>query len=321
MYTRGITTAGYAVLLLLSAVMMLLSGIIDPIGGGSTDFGLCIPSPNLWPLLPWASRLINGLGIFICSVWLMQLNRGYNIVRSADMTYPGLFIILAACNPLASGTLNGGLLLLIINLIGISVLFGCYQSRNATQEVFAHSTFLSLGSMFDLGIAVMIPMWIVAMAMLKILRVRELIAFILGLAAPWWVAIGFGWLPIEAIHLPLIGPSFTQIIGPSEVLSMFVGLGVLFIVGALAALNTSVKLYAGNPRPRTFNFVIYLMALYCAIAMVLDASDSEAYMLTFFATVSAPIANLFALNHIPRSKLWLSIISILAICWRFIIFL
>lgn len=283
-----------------------------PAGG---DFGLCLPSPNRWNLLPVWNGIINGVLLVSYSLWIWFFNKRYNFVKSTDYTLPSLFILFTATNPLCIERLSTSTLLLGFWLLTFSVLFGCYRQRNATQELFLVATFLAIGSMFDYSFLVCAPMVIIAAIMLKAMGIKELMAFIMGLVAPYWIALGFGWLTPADFHIPQFSNYLNGPLLPAEVLTMGVGLGLLWICAAICALNTVVKLYAGNPKPRTFNYIIYLAGIYLPLCIIADSGHLSAYLDTLYFCIAVMVANFLTLFNVTRPALWVWIIAGLSIAY------
>ncbi len=99
--------------------------------------------------------------------------------------------------PWVAGTPGLSTILLAANTAILSIAFTCFKQRNATRELFAIATILSLGTMVQYAFIFMIPAYIAIAASLKCLRFKETIAFILGLVAPYWVGVGLGIIPLS----------------------------------------------------------------------------------------------------------------------------
>lgn len=310
---RGAGPGAYALTIAIAAAMMTAAALLLPSGRLEGAEGLCLPSPNLWNLQPAWSRVLNGLLLGGASLWMLLLNKRFNFVRLADFSLPSLFLLFACCNPFAAGTLGTSTLLALFTLLACNILFPAYERRNATQEVFATATFLALGSMVDYAFLAVAPMWVVVIAMLKIFRWRELIAFGMGLAAPYWVALGLGIVPPTDFHWPQLTNLFNGYVAPSDILTMLCGVAVLWLFAAICALGSMVRLYAGNPRPRTYNYIFYLILLYSALAMAVDSDHLTAYLGQLITGASVAVTNLFALNPVPRPKLAMTALYLLCI--------
>ena len=294
--------AGAILLTLLLTALLYFTGGFNVIEG---NLGVCLPSPDLWNIPREWSWGINLALVIVCGVGLIFFNKAYSVIQTADMVLPSMFLVLTACTPWAGGPLGSSSLMAVINLICLSAIFACYKSRNATQQVFTVATMLSVGSMFQYAFIFLMPGYILIGLMMKCFRIKEFIAFILGIAAPYWIAIGMGLIPLEAFHLPSFSTLFDKVTPGSELLIGCVTLGFTALVGVIMALNNAVKLYAGNSQRRLYNNAIAVLGLICVAGMILDFNNLPTYLATFFITIAVQIANTFALWNIRRGHLWL----------------
>lgn len=278
-----------------------------------SNLGLCLPSPNLWHvprIWSWISNLVLILG---CGVALHFLNKAYSVVQSADMVFPTMFLVLTSCNPWADGMLGSSTLMVSINIVCLLSIFKCYKSRNATQEVFLVATMLSLGSMFQYAFIFLMPGYIIMGLMLKCFRFRELIAFLMGICAPYWIAVGMGLVPLEAFRLPEFTNVAVGVTSASDLLVGTVTIGVTALIAILMALNNAVKLYAGNTQRRLYNNAVSVLGLICVAGMILDYTNLSTYLASFYMTTAVQIGNTFALWKIRKSNLWLGGLTLIYI--------
>ncbi len=306
MLYRGIGSGTFIFTIVLAVALMGVAAVVHPGVPLSGDAGICLPSPNLWDILPLWSRVINAAAIVAGATGMWFLNKKYNFVRHSDFILPSFMLIFTAANPMASGFLGTSTLLMLVNLLALGVLFDNYRVRRASQDVFIVATFYSIGSMADYTFFVMTPMVLIAALMLKCLRIKEGLAFIIGLALPYWIALGFGLITFADFRWPHLSNLFNGYMPPADLITMIGGVTLLWFSSVIVALNTAVKLYAGNPRPRTFNYIIYLMSVYCALAMVLDSANLTAYLGTIYMCSAVMMSNFFMLNTIPRTKVWIA---------------
>lgn len=304
---RGTGPQTYTGIILISGLLMVASAV------------WYIPSPGIWPMQDWVSRLVNGLSIVGLSLWLWFLNKKYNFVKSSDYTLPCIFLITTAANPASGGELSASTLMLILWMGVLSVLFGCFRRKNSTQETFVVATFFSLGTMINTSFLLMIPMVYIAGTILKSIGFRETVAFGMGLIAPYWIGFGLGLMNPSALSLPRIENFFTGMqFSPGEMI-MMAGAAALFLGALLGALGSIVKLYAGNPRSRAMNHTFIILSLYCVGCMIGDTSDFQAYLATLNASIAVMLANTLTLNNVPRTSLWIWILALLCIGYRILI--
>lgn len=267
--------------------------------------GLCLPSPNEWGLKFPAGWAINLLIVVAVTVALYFANKKYTFVPGSDTVLTGMFMVMVASNSWMSGMLTTSGMMALANVTCLSVLFGCYRKRNATQELFAIATILSLGCMIQYAFAFMIPVYIIGAIMLKCFSFKALIAFLLGLAAPFWVGVGLGLIPPEAFRMPAITSIFDSTASKSDLFFGLINVAVTVVLGFILALNNAVRLYAGNTQRRLYNAVINLLGFASVACMAADFNNMLVYLDTIYLITAVQLANLFALWDVNRGWLWL----------------
>ena len=170
---KSIGTEEFVGAMVLAIALTFIYYLFGSIGGLAADFGVCLPSPNLWPLPQLWSWGVNLALILGCGVALHFFNKTYSVIQTADMVLPSMFIVLTGTNPWANGLLDSSSIMAAVNIICLAAIFNCYKSYNATQEVFLVSTMLSLGSMFQYAFLFFIPGYVVIALLMQCFRLRE----------------------------------------------------------------------------------------------------------------------------------------------------
>ena len=269
------------------------------------DMGICLPSPNMWDLLPLASWIINLALAVAISLALYLFNKNLSFSPGSSFLLMGAFILMTASNPWISERLTSSMLMASANLWCLWIMFANFNERNATQGVFLTATILSLGSMFQYAFVFMIPVYMIIGIFLKCFRIKELLAMLMGLAAPYWVGIGMGLIPLEAFHMPTFTNLFEGFATKTGLLAGLLNLGLTALLALLLGLNNTVKLFAGNSRRRLMNSSLNLMGVSCAAMMVIDFNNLTAYMATFYMMAAVQVANVFGLWNVKRWEIWL----------------
>ncbi len=318
---KTIGTGGFAGAVAIAIVLAIIYYITGGSGPVSGNMGLCLPSPDQWPIPVEWSWIINMALIVGSGTALIFFNKGYSLIQNADMVFPSMFVILTATNPWAGGQLDSSSLMVIINIICLATIFSCYKSRNATQEVFFVATMLGVGSMFQYAFLFFIPAYLLIALMMKCLHFKEIIAFGMGVVAPYWIAVGMGLVPLDQFHVPQFTNLFENLSSGSDLLIGALNIGLTALVGIILALNNAVKLYAGNTRRRLYNNAIAVIGLICIAGMALDFHNLPTYLATFYMTAAMQIANTFALWNIPKSRYWIgSVTAVYVILFLIMIF-
>lgn len=303
---KGIGKTGLVLAVMAMIAMTAVAFAFRPPSRISGELGLCLPSPNLWEINPVSSWLINTVLTGAVALGAFFLNRTHNFIRSTQPVLPVMFLILAGSNPWINYYLSSSTLICTVNLLSLSILFGEYNSRNATQPMFAIGTFLSVGSMFQYAFLPMTVAYILGAIMMKAFRLKEFLALGMGLIAPYWVGIGLGLISIDSFEMPDITNLFSNFAEASEIFVMAVSVGVAIFFGSLLALNNSIKLYAGNSKVNAQNMTITLLGMVCIICIIVDFSNMLAYLATLYFTVAVQVADMCALWKIKRE--WLVVL-------------
>lgn len=301
--TYGIGRPGMTVAVAAAAVMFIISFLVPAPFSISGNFGICLPSPDLWNINPVASWILNIALAAACTIGTWLLNRSFNFIRSTQPVLQALFLIMVAANPWITGELSSSLLLCLINIIGLALMFRDYSSPNATQDLFAIGTFLGIGSMFQYGFIPMMPAYVLMAVAMKNLRIKEFIAFLLGIAAPFWVSIGLGIIPLENFQLPEIVPLFINYDNALEIFLLVASTGIAIFLGVMTGLFDSVRLYAGNSRVNAMNVCVSILGIFSIVCVVVDFNNMLVYLATLYFTVAVQLANVCALWNMKHQ--WL----------------
>ncbi|MDE6443611.1 MAG: hypothetical protein K2K64_04205 [Muribaculaceae bacterium] len=300
---RGIGRSGLLMAVALMVAMCVVAFLFKPERPLTGNLGICLPSPNLWDIDPLASWIINLVLLGGIAAGGFFLNRTFNFIRSTEPVLPAMFLILVGSCPWITYNLSASSIICAVNILALSVMFNTYKSPNATQEMFTVATLLSVGSMFQYAFIPLVVPYVVGAIVMKAFRIKECLAMIMGLVAPYWVGIGLGLIRLDWFTMPEFTNLFSDFTQASERYVLMVGVGLAIFIGSLLALNNSIKLYAGNSRVNAMNMCITLIGGVSILCIVVDFSNMMAYLATMFFTVAVQVANLCALWNIKRE--WL----------------
>ena len=296
---EGLTLAAIAAL-----AMAAVAFFVAPEVPSHTDSGICFPSPDLWIASPMTGRIVNILLLGGVCLLLFAVNKDRTFIKGSDTVQLGMFLIMAASNVWVTESLNSGLLTALINLICLWIIFGCYDMRNSTREMFVTGTVLGIGSMFEYSVVFMTPVYIVGIAVLKSFSFRVLIAYLMGLLAPFWIVIGLGIVSPEAFAFPILQPFNDMAMTRSELLVGLLNVAFTVILGLSFALANSVRLYAGTSKRRLYNLVINILGVVALICIVFDFDNITAYLPTLYMVAAVQTGNFFELSNVYRGNVW-----------------
>ena len=294
----GSLTVGIVAAIIMITATVLLMPSLRP------DFeqGLCLTLSNDL-LTPRIGCTVNALLIGVAIILAVIFNRKHSFVRSTEALLPTAMAVILASNPVNTSYLGTPVVMLIVNLICLDIMMKSYNSQNATMQMFAVATYLSVGSMVQYAFLSLMLVYPIMAVMAKVLRIKETVAYLMGLIAPYWVGLGFGLISFSDFRLPQFLSNFPNADG-NYLLMVFISLCTLALVGLALMLNNAMLIYTGNMRVRAFNNMINLLGFACGVFMLIDFDNFGAYVSTFCFAVSVQISNFFAMRRIPQSPVW-----------------
>lgn len=300
---------GMSLAVVASIAMAIVAFCIERTVPPVADTGICCLSPDIWGLSRFWGWMLNLILLLIAMGTLSWLNKEYRIVNGTDMVITGMFMLMASSNVWVSGILTSSLFVAIFNMVCLGVLFGCYRQANATREIFVIGTILAIGSMFEYSLLFMAPVYLIGAIILKCFSFKSLIAFFMGIGAPYWIGIGFGWLPIDGFKVPDLTHVFADSVDKGELLVGMLNICLTVVLGLFLGFSNSTRLYAGSSRRRVFNLVIDLLGAVCLICLIFDFKNLTAYLGTIYMVAAIQLGNFFGLSNVYRSELWLGLLS------------
>ncbi len=294
----GSMTVGTIAAIIMIAATTFLMPSLSP----AAEVGICFSLPaNL--LTHHFECAINALLIAFAIFLAFLFNKKHSFVRSTEAVLPTTMAVILASNPVNTSYLGAPVVMLIVNLVCLDILMKAYDSENATNSMFAVATYLSVGSMLQYAFLPLIIVYPIMAIMTKVLRIKEIVAYLMGLIAPYWVAFGFGLITFSDFKMPHFLVNIPNADG-NYLLMVFISLCTLALVGLIMTLNNAMLIYAGNMRVRTFNNMINLLGFSCGLFMIVDFDNFGAYASSFCFAISVQISNFFAMRRIPQSPIW-----------------
>lgn len=292
----------------ISVIILILTICLFPEVAISGDSGICLPSPNNWKIPHFAGWLI-GIALILLSAFLIaSANKKYNFIPEAQPILPLSLLILVACNPLTSSHLSTSTLLLFCNVLCFFIIISTYEERNATREFFIIATLPAIGAMVQYAFLVMVPVYLGAGLLMKSFRLREFIAFLLGLITPYWIGVGLGLISPFAFKLPdtliIIGKGTVE----NDIFLSLISAGIMVVAGFIFSLYNGVKLFSRNSRLRCIHMSFNLMGYVTIAAIIFDFTNFAAYYSTLCLWTAIQLATFLHFYNIRRPQLALIVL-------------
>lgn len=298
---RILNTRGFILVVLLCIAAAAAALFIEP-PACPDDFGICLPSPNIWPIEPFWAKLLNAVCVFGAAGCIFLLNKHFSIIKTSQPLWASLFLSLCCGNALLTGRPNQGSAVFLCLLAAICMVLLSYKRRNATKLLYSAAALISLGSAFEYAFIIFAAALLPAAAEMKVFRFKEVIAILLGFITPYWIGLGLGIVTPADFHPILPSPIFLSVVPPGLFAAVVV-LGVLLLATLLLTLNNLMKLYAGNSRLRNCVNVINIFGLAAALGIVFDFRNIMAYVMMFNMWCALQLGIIFTLWNFKKGDI------------------
>lgn len=291
----GIGKTGLALAILIAIAMCILNYLFHPVEILPVQYGLCLPSPDAWGFNPFWSWVINTLLIGLIALLIFLVNSSYNFIRTTEPVAVTVFLIMMSSGAWFTQELNTSVLLCLANVVCLGIIFDSYDSKNATQELFTIGVVIGFGSMVQYAFLPMAIAYFFWALFMKVLRIKETLAFLAGIFCPYWIALGIGWIRFSDFHFPSITPLFSPWQDLSDFILLLVAIAVAASLGCIFTVVNTIKLYAGNSKVNAMNLCVSTLGAVSVLCILVDFDNMPAYVGSLFLACSVQLANICAL--------------------------
>lgn len=266
---------------------------------------LTLDSPSTGSLGGWAANTVLTLG---CSAVIALANKKYNFIPESHTTTAVALLLLLCINPITTAGLSTSTLLLFCHLLCLYILISTYEARNATKEFFIIATLPAIGAMFQYAFLALIPIYIGGGLLMKSFRVKEFIAFVFGLLAPYWIVMGLGIMSPFSFQWPDSLTVLSRGAVEEEIFLSLLTVGVMTVLGFILALYNGVRLFSRNSRLRCIHSTFNLTGAVAVLAIIFDFNNFLAYFGVLALWLAVQVALMIHLYNIRRPLIVLLIL-------------
>ncbi len=277
---------GFVLSFIVFVVLALLPGSVavpDSIVG--SGYGVCLPSVSSWPLDATASMWINMSLIAGAAVYSIFVTKHFNFVPADNLLYAISLLLMCGATPWTTEKLNPGVLMLLLVLVCLNIIFSLYGRRNCAEGIFLVFSFLSFGSMVQYAFLLLIPVFLLGCVFLRSMRIREVVAMLLGIAAPYWILLATGVVKFSEFHLPALTNLFSGAESPMDLFRLLLTVAISGLIFLFALLVNSMRHASAGVMARARWSFIHLLGFSLLWFMVFDFTNLLVYLPSFFLTV------------------------------------
>lgn len=275
-----------------------MSATYEPHNALTGSLGLLAPSPNEWHLSPLTSRIFATGAILIVSVGTIFLNNRYNVLQTPALLFASLFLILCGANPWITSYFGSSIILAFANLVCLYVLFSLYGRRNAAQGTFIIFSTLSWVSMIQYAGVTLMPVYVIGLIFLNVFRLKELIAIVMGIAAPWCIVFGLDLAAPSQFHWSSMSNLLNGFTSPDDLFWLLTQVGATAFIFVMTTLYCTLHSSASGLNQRARRSFINLLGVALICFMLVDAPNMLAYAASLNLCTGLQLTRLFTLGKI-----------------------
>lgn len=256
------------------------------------DRGIFFDSANLWISDHWVTMAVNtGLILATALCWLFMIQI-FNPFRALTSLPASFFLIMMLSVPDITDQFYTGTLLAVVIPGCLALLWTSFANTTRLRHIFLLFVILSGLTMTQYCFAFYIPVFIIGCVQMKIFSLKTVIAIVIGLVTPWWIALGFGLIDTTEFHMPEMSGLFAAMDTERivNIVLVTVTTAALLIVAWFANVMNVLNL---NANLRAFNGSISIISVFTLIAIIADFNNAAIYLPTLMLLASYQLAFMF----------------------------
>lgn len=236
---------------------------------------------------------VNATIVALTAYLLSRLNTVFPLMKEHSYIAMMFFLLLEMLSPACITQFAPSNAAALLIFICIFILYSCYQRGDAPKEAFLITLLIAAASIVYARILYFLPLFVLGLYQMKSLSLRTLIAIVIGLITPFWIAWGMGWIESDqfCLEVLLIKPDWDNI--GLEVLPA----GISILLGLFTGMNNLMNAHTEKIQTRAMNGFVNILSIYAALLILIDITHYESYLPILNMGVSLQAAYYFTSHH------------------------
>lgn len=256
----------------------------------------CLPSltaPAGWfGIMPELSCVLNFALLIAIAGAMIAINRGFTLLRTLSVFFAAYFLFITAATPGVAAFAGTSSLLAAVMMLCMWILFTLYNERISDRRIFLIFCLLGAGALADWKFLFYVPVFLTGMVQMRILRFKKVIAALIGLITPAWIAFGLDLMPLPRLPHIFFTPPSLLLSAPggwpflcAVILTMVTG----FLFGSTALL----RILGFNARARAYNGFLAILGIYTGLLAIINFTALTDYVTLLNACVAFQVGHFF----------------------------
>lgn len=256
----------------------------------------CLPSltpPAGWfGAYPELSCVLNYAILLATAVAMIAINRSFTLLRTLSVFFAPYFLFITAATPSVAAFAGTSSLLAAVMILCMWILFTIYNERVSDRRIFLIYCILGAGTLYDWKFILFTPLFFAGLVQMRILRFKKIIAALIGLITPAWIAFGLDLMPLPTLPHIFFTPPTLLLATPggwpflcTVLMTMITG----FLFGSTALL----RILGFNARARAYNGFLALLGIYTGVLAIINFTALPDYVTLLNACVAFQVGHFF----------------------------
>jgi len=236
--------------------------------------------------------VLNYAVLIATAIGMIAINRSFTLLRTLSVFFGAYFLFITAATPGVAAFAGTSSLLAMVMILCMWILFTIYNERVSDRRVFLIFCLLGAGTLYDWKFLFFVPLFVTGLVQMRILRFKKIIAALIGLITPAWIAFGLGVMPIPTLPHIFFTPPSLLLTAPggwpflcTVLLTMVTG----FLFGSTALL----RILGFNARARAYNGFLAMLGIYTGVLALINFTALPDYVTLLNACVAFQIGHFF----------------------------
>lgn len=240
---------------------------------------------------------------------MIAINRHFNLLRTSSMFFAALFVVATCATP---GIFDTGIippLLALVVTAAMGLMFSLYNQRRSDRRIFLVFTLLSAGALADIVFLLYVPVFLAGIAQMRIFRFKKIVAAVMGLVTPWWIAWGLGLMTLPRLpHIFFTPPS--MLAGLPVGWPFIVAVGLTLLTGFFTGVLNLIRIIGFNAKSRALNGLLSLVSIVTGTLCVINFTALPTYVVLLNACVAFQVGHFFRAT--ANSRGYIFVLALLA---------
>lgn len=216
----------------------------------------------------------------VMGVLLVTLNIMFRYIKTYNcFVFAAVFVLLQGINPFLSTRFFAGTAMCLVVVVSLFFMFEQYGKRGgASQGIFLVMALLSFFTIYHYVFFLLIPLYILGFAYMRVLDVRGVFAIIFGIVTPYWIVLGTGLEPLNAFqspHISQVWESTPTFVARGWAITIAITTVVLTLLLTVSNFKTMLNY---SVHVRAYNNFFVALSIFVVLMMAIDYNDFLIYM-------------------------------------------